>query len=83
MKPVNQEGVVQTAQVLLAVLNDEDGSTPNKYLEGVVSGKSLLRGIIGGQLVVCMPEKETTEKKAKEPEPEPEPDGEAAPADIE
>lgn len=53
MKPINQEQVVQTSQVLLAVVSDEDGTTPNKWLEGVVSGKSLLRGIIAGQLVVC------------------------------
>lgn len=89
MKPVNQEQVVQTAQILLAVLSDEEGSTPNKYLEGVVSGKSLLRGLIAGQLVVCALNEgkgEQTPKpkgknalnpkrKAKKPD--------AAPADIE
>lgn len=53
MRPINQEQVVQTAQILLAVISDEEGSTPNKYLEGVVSGKSLLRAIIAGKLVVC------------------------------
>ena len=56
MKPINQEQVVQTAQILLAVISDVDGSTPNRYLEGVVSGKSLLRGILSGELVVCSKE---------------------------
>ncbi len=55
MRPINQEQVVQTAQILLAVLSDEAGVTPNKYLEGVVSGKSLLSGIVKGNLVVCVP----------------------------
>lgn len=62
MKPINQEQVVQTAQIILAVLSDEEGSTPNKYLEGIVSGKSLLRGIVAGQLVVCAPGKPEPEK---------------------
>ena len=78
MKPINQEGVVQTSQVLLAVLSDEEGSTPNKYLEGVVSGKSLLRGLVSGQLIVCQPDApETAVPEVAEPSED------AAPADIE
>jgi hypothetical protein len=83
MKPINQEQVVQTSQVVLAVLSDEDSSTPNKYLEGVVSGKSLLRGIISGQLVVCQAE-EKPEPKAPAEKAKAKPKGKAAaPADIE
>lgn len=86
MKPVNQEGVVQTSQVILAVLSDEEGTTPNKYLEGVVSGKSLLRGIISGQLVVCAPEEDKAKAKPKAKagaKPKAKAKDDAAPADIE
>ena len=74
MTPINQEQVVQTAQILLAVVSDEEGSTPNKFLEGVVSGKSLLRGLIAGQLVVC-----TAEAPAKEAEAKPKPKAKGKP----
>jgi len=53
LQPVNQEQVQQTAQVLLAFLSDESVSVPGNMLEGIVSGKSILRGIIQGQLLVC------------------------------
>ena len=69
MQLINQEQVVQTAQIVLAVLSDETGSTPNRYLDGVVSGKSLLRAIIKGELVICMPEAPSKEPQKKEPKP--------------
>ena len=56
MTPVkNQENLLATAQCLLAYLSDDSNSTPNNMLEGIVSGKSLLRAIISGQLIVCEP----------------------------
>jgi len=56
-----QEQVQGTAQQVLAYLDDPTNKTPNNMLEAIVSGKSLLRGIITGQLIVCQqlaPEKE-------------------------
>jgi len=53
LQPIQQEQVQQTLQVVLAYLEDENGVTPNAMIDGIVSGKSLLRGILGGQLLVC------------------------------
>ncbi len=53
MTPLPKEQVQQTAQILLAYLDNPENSTPNNLLEGVVSGKSLMRGLISGVLVVC------------------------------
>jgi len=54
-QPLHQEQVIQTAQVLLAYLENPMNSTPNNMVEGIVSGKSLLRGILSGELVICKP----------------------------
>lgn len=56
LKPINQEQVQGASQVILAYLDDGANTTPNNLLEGIVSGKSLLRGIISGNLVVCQKE---------------------------
>lgn len=53
MQPIPAEQVQNTAQILLTYLDDENNSTPNHMLEGIVSGKSLLRGILAGHLVIC------------------------------
>ena len=53
MTPLNPEQVQNTAQHLLALLDRDDVSIPGSLAEGVVSGKSLLRGILAGGLVVC------------------------------
>lgn len=53
MKPLPKEQVQQTAQILLAYLDSPENSTPNNMVEGIVSGKSLMRGLITGTLVVC------------------------------
>lgn len=53
LTPINQEQVQQTAQVLLSFLSDERVSIPAPILEGVVSGKSLLRALLAGELVIC------------------------------
>lgn len=55
MNPIDIQQVQGPVQVLLTVLSDEKGSTPNHLLEGVVSGKSLLRAILQGNLVICQP----------------------------
>ena len=52
MVPLDKESVVQTAQVILAYLSNPANSTPNDMLEGIVSGKSLMRGLVTGSLVV-------------------------------
>jgi hypothetical protein len=56
MKPIDMQQIQGPVQVLLTVLSDENGSTPNHLLEGVVSGKSLLRAILQGNVVVCQAE---------------------------
>lgn len=53
LTPINVEQVQQSAQVALAFLSDGSVSVPANMLEGIVSSKSLLRGIISGQLIVC------------------------------
>jgi len=58
-----QEQVQQAAQVMLALLSDESVSVPGNLLEGVVSGKSLLRAIVQGSLVVCTEEPSAAEAK--------------------
>ncbi len=55
MTPINQEGVQQAAQVMLAYTSDPRNTTPNNMLEGMVSAKSLLRALMDGSLVVCEP----------------------------
>lgn len=65
-KPVNEEQVQQTAQIILTYLDDPGNKTPNNMLEGIVSGKSLLRGIIAGALVVCHKEPATEDKPLSE-----------------
>ncbi len=55
MTPINKDHVIQVAQVLLTYLDDPNNSTPNDMLEGIVSAKSLMRGLVGGNLVVCQP----------------------------
>ena len=42
-----------TVQVMLDYLSDPQNLTPNNMVEAMASGKSVLRGILSGQLVVC------------------------------
>lgn len=53
MQPIPTEQIQSTVQVLLAFLDSDGANVPGNMLEGVVSGKSLLRGILTGNLVVC------------------------------
>ena len=53
MVPLPKEQVNQTCQTLLAFLSDDSVSVPAPMIEGIVSGKSLLRGILSGQLAIC------------------------------
>jgi len=68
LTPINQEQIQGTCQVVLAYLDDEANSTPNNMLEGIVSGKSLLRGILAGQLVVCQNQPDAPQIREKAPE---------------
>lgn len=82
LEPINENAVKQTAQVLLSVLDDERFSCPGNLVEGVTSGKSLLRGIIGGNVIVC--ERRPVTMKPKAPTSPPEDDGpHAAPEENE
>ena len=53
MQPLPQEQVQKAAQILLTFLDSEGATVPGNLLEGVVSGKSLLRGFLQGTLIVC------------------------------
>ena len=69
MKPIqNHDQALGSIQVLLTVLSDENSSTPNNLLEGVVSGKSILRGLLQGGIVLC-----SAEEAGKAPPPPPPP----------
>jgi hypothetical protein len=68
-QPLDEEPVQQAAQILLSFLSDASVSVPAPMVDGIVSGKTLLRGIINGQLVVCTqeaePEKTVSKKVSK------------------
>jgi len=74
MQPLPPEQIQATAQVLLAFLDSDGATVPGNLLEGVVSGKSILRGILQGTLVVCqvgVPAMPPVEVPKPEAEPEP------------
>lgn len=52
MQQLPQEQVQKTAQVMLAFLDSPGANVPGNLLEGVVSGKSLLRGLLAGSLAI-------------------------------
>lgn len=58
MTPIGNH-VQETARIVLDYLSSPDRDTPNNLVEGIASGKSLLRAIISGDLVVCDPSKRT------------------------
>ena len=51
--PIHSEHIQRTAQILLGILDSEAVSIPGNLSEGLSSGKSLLRGILQGNVVVC------------------------------
>lgn len=64
MTPLPADQVQKTAQILLAFLDSDGAVVPGSLVEGVVSGKSLLRGLLQGTLVLCAPD------AAPKPQPE-------------
>lgn len=56
MREVPIEQIQKTVQVLLAFLDSDGANVPGSMIEGIVSGKSLLRGLLNGQLIVAQPE---------------------------
>lgn len=56
MRAVPAEQIQQTVQVLLSFLDSDGATVPGSMVEGVVSGKSLLRGLLNGQLIVAQPD---------------------------
>jgi hypothetical protein len=66
LQPINQEQVQKTTQILLAFLSDEKVSIPGSMLEGIFSAKSLLNGILSGNLLVCQ---NAADKKPDAPAP--------------
>ena len=51
--PVEQDSIIAASDMTLEHLSDPSLSTPNYRLEGIVSMKSILRGLVSGALVVC------------------------------
>lgn len=76
MTPINTDQVQRTVQILLAYLEDPRNNTPNDMLEGIISGKSLLRGILNGNLVVCQKANPVQDPPLVVPEGDPSPPGE-------
>jgi len=64
LKQLDKESVQSTAQVMLTYLDDPANKTPNNMLEGIVSGKGMLRGLINGNLVLCQIEVAPPKKPA-------------------
>lgn len=52
-QPINPDQSTKTVQVMLTYLDDPANSTPNNLVEGIASGKSLLRALLNGDLVIC------------------------------
>lgn len=80
MQDIPQEQVQQAAQHLLTLLDSPSTNIPGNLLEGVFSGKSLLRALLNGTLKVVATGK--TMNPAADPkgdpkkDPEEEPEGE-------
>ena len=54
LRPIAQHQEVKRAlQVVLSYLDSPKNKTPNDMLEVIVSGKSVLRGIVDGALLLC------------------------------
>lgn len=60
--PVKEEAIQGTAQILLTFLDSPGANVPGNLIEGVVSGKSMLRGLLSGSLVLCQPEQPKVDK---------------------
>lgn len=56
LKALQQEAVQPTLESLLAFLDRDELSVPGSQVEAIVSGKSLLRALIAGQLVLAQQE---------------------------
>jgi len=53
LKPLNPESYQAVAQAMLAYFDREDVNIPGNMVESIVSGKSLMRALLGGQLVLA------------------------------
>lgn len=67
LQALQQEAVQPTLESLLAFLDRDDLSVPGSQVEAIVSGKSLLRALLAGQLVLAQ---NTQEAPAPEATPE-------------
>ena len=66
LQELSQEAVQPTVTALLAFLDSKDITVPGNMVESIVSGKSLLRALASGQLVLAskseaMPQPEVEE----------------------
>ncbi len=76
LKPIPyQDQVQRTCQVGLTVLSDEKCNVPGNMVEGILSFKTLLSGILNGSIILCQAE-------APEPEVVPDTDHNEAPEEL-
>ena len=77
LKPIPLDKIQTPCQMLLAYLDDPENKTPNNMLEGIVSIKSLIRGVVNGQLFIC------EQEDPRQPGPaEPVPEKDVVPSDA-
>ena len=51
--PIDQSQIEKAVGAMLSLLSDERTPVPASVVEAIVSGKSLLRGLLSGELVAC------------------------------
>jgi hypothetical protein len=68
MKQIDANQYIPGVRALLEIMSSPSVNIPGQMLEGALSGKSILRGIASGQLVLC-----------EESPPEPDGDGDDSP----
>jgi len=67
LKPLDLEQIQGACQIVLSYLSDPANSTPNNLVEGIASGKSLMRGVLSGELVICQTVDDSAPRRTKPP----------------
>ena len=70
MKALPTDQVQATAQAILTFLDSENAHIPGNMIEAMVSGKSLMRALLSGALVLCQPDHPVAPEMPSETEDE-------------
>lgn len=70
LQEIQKDAVLPTVEALLAFLERQDLMVPGDMLEKIVSGKSLLRALLQGQVVIATRPREKAEEVVASPEEE-------------